>query len=127
MSCLPDPVAAPQSWGVQAEVGKDWPGSVNTSGFCSSDGQEVAVVYYREGYVPKNYDQQVSTDHSSCPCCGLASEFEMPCDPRGLCPVLSGVSPVQRGLIASGSCDSAVHVGVPGTHTIRKMSGFLLQ
>uniref|UniRef100_A0A8B9MEJ8 Glutathione synthetase n=1 Tax=Accipiter nisus TaxID=211598 RepID=A0A8B9MEJ8_9AVES len=41
-----------------AEVGKDWPGSVNASGFCSSDGQEVAVVYYREGYVPKNYDQQ---------------------------------------------------------------------
>lgn len=95
--CLPDSVAAPQSWGVQAEVGKDWPGSVNASGFCSSDGQEVAVVYYREGYVPKNYDQQVSTDRSSCPRCGLASEFEMPCDPRGLCPVLSGVSPVQRG------------------------------
>lgn len=29
--------------------------------FCSRDGQEVAVVYYREGYVPSNYDQQVST------------------------------------------------------------------
>ncbi|PKU35504.1 hypothetical protein llap_14192 [Limosa lapponica baueri] len=30
----------------------------SASGFCSRDGQEVAVVYYREGYVPKNYDQQ---------------------------------------------------------------------
>lgn len=29
--------------------------------FCSRDGQEVAVVYYREGYVPSNYNQQVST------------------------------------------------------------------
>lgn len=29
--------------------------------FCSRGGQEVAVVYYREGYVPSNYDQQVST------------------------------------------------------------------
>nr|XP_025956929.1 glutathione synthetase isoform X1 [Dromaius novaehollandiae] len=32
------------------------------------DGQEVAVVYYREGYVPQNYNLQVSTD-----CCGLRS------------------------------------------------------
>lgn len=37
------------------------PGSVSTFGFHSRDGQEVAVVYYREGYVPQVYDEQVST------------------------------------------------------------------
>lgn len=42
-------------------LGWAWAGSVSTSGFHSRDGQEVAVVYYREGYVPQVYDQQVST------------------------------------------------------------------
>lgn len=38
---------------------------MNAGGLSSRDGQEVAVVYYREGYVPKNYDQQVSADCSA--------------------------------------------------------------
>lgn len=50
-------VIPPWCWG----WGRAWPGSLSTSGFLSRDGQEVAVVYYREGYVPQNYDQQVST------------------------------------------------------------------
>lgn len=51
-------------WG-RGSAGRAWPGAVNAAGFSSRDGQEVAVVYYREGYVPKNYDQQVSADCSA--------------------------------------------------------------
>lgn len=50
-------------WG--GSVGRAWPGAMNAGGLSSRDGQEVAVVYYREGYVPKNYDQQVSADCSA--------------------------------------------------------------
>lgn len=28
---------------------------------CFRDGEEVAVVYYREGYMPRSYNEQVST------------------------------------------------------------------
>jgi len=70
--CLPDSIAAPL---VLGGSGRGWPGAVNASGVFSRDGQEVAVVYYREGYVPKNYDQQVSAEcfaSGSHPPCGLA-------------------------------------------------------
>lgn len=43
-----------------------WLLALMAAAFCSRDGQEVAVVYYREGYVPTNYNQQVST-HCSLP------------------------------------------------------------
>lgn len=85
----PDSTAAPLVLG----FGQGWPGSVSASGLCSRDGQEVAVVYYREGYVPSNYDEQVSADPSapkSHPCSGLVSECEVPCDPRGMCAVREG-------------------------------------
>lgn len=74
------------------------------------------MVYYREGYVPQNYDQQVSADRSaprSCPCCG----FERPHDLRGICPVLDGLVLCADGTGQQWLCSAG---GVPGTHTIRK-------
>lgn len=79
------------------------------------------MVYYREGYVPQVYDQQVST-HLLPQKPQLGTAQGAPNNPRGSCPVGWGQScPVWLG--ALGNCDCREQVGGPA---VRKMSGFLL-
>lgn len=54
------------------------------------------MVYYREGYVPQVYDQQVST-HLPAPETSWGTAHGAGNNPRGSCPVWGGVSPAHCG------------------------------